>query len=223
MIVTLTHQIGRLKGLDVALVARGHSVQHIPLIRTEVLWDANLESLGNTDWWVFTSISAIEAAAQLRVFNLPLKKIAVLGRASAGALQRLGIEPTLISPVETALGLAKVLLELPKTSVFTWFRGTLSLPDLQNELHKYDRNIQSITIYHTVSSECPVLTTDVLVIASPSAIRSIPESLVQQTQLLALGTSTLAAILARGWTALMVLEPSVEGILSTLEQIKGNV
>ncbi len=221
MRILLTHQFGRLEGLEVALEARGHLLQHIPLIRTEVLWETDLEPLKHSDCWVFTSRSAIEASEQRGVFTLPRPKIAVIGRASARVLEGLGIQATIIGVEETALGLAKALLELPQTTVFAWVRGTLSLPDLQHELVKQHRRVHSVVMYHTVSLELPAMQTDVLVVSSPSALQAISDQCASQVQLIALGSSTAAAIEARGWTAIVALEPTVAGIVAALEKVKG--
>jgi uroporphyrinogen-III synthase len=75
--------------------------------------DAALASLRSFDWVIFTSANAIHAfdarAKELGIMHRP-KRIAVIGPATARAVQEIGLTPDLIPPQFVAESLAEALL-----------------------------------------------------------------------------------------------------------------
>jgi uroporphyrinogen-III synthase len=239
MNILLTHQPGRLEGLEAALLAQGHTVRHQPAIRTEAipaeaipdcLLEPLLEPL-HCDWWIFTSISAVQAAAQLGVFALPIPKIAVIGRGTAEALRRLGLQASLISPLEQASGLAQALLEHSQQSsgqfsgqpsrnrTHTWLKGNRSLPIFADQMREHGLSLREVIVYRTINQAIPEWPADAIVLSSPSAVAAIPATFNPKTQLIALGPSTLVAIQARGWQAIMATEASAHGVIQAMQNM----
>jgi uroporphyrinogen-III synthase len=209
--ILLTHQQGRLEGLATELLALGHVVEHLPLIQTKPLFNPNLKLLLNSDWWIFTSVSAVEAANTLKVFDLPIPKIAALGDATTRALTNLGLSVALTASKATAAGLAHSLLEF--SGVMTWLRGADALPDLRQVLQVKQPPVRELIIYETLQLPFPTIQADALVLCSPSAVQIIPDKLGSQVHCVALGNSTAAAITQRGWHAFVAQEPTVAGII----------
>ena len=72
---------------------------------------AKLNTAGNEsfDWLIFTSANAVEVFAKRRLSNLTPKKIAVIGPATAKAVQGIGLNVDLVPPRYVAESLAEAL------------------------------------------------------------------------------------------------------------------
>ena len=218
MRITLTHLPGRLGGLREALEALGHAVTHAPLIATTLVPDADLRVLEGCPWWVFTSRTAIEALAALDAFDSAPAQIAVVGQASARALREIaGLEPTVVSPVETAAELARQLLEVRATGPFGWPRGERALMSLKRTLEAAGETVRDVVVYR--SHECAFAdsSADVIVLASPSAARALPLETARGARLVALGVSTAEALTKRGLPVRICAESSVNSVLEIIE------
>jgi len=71
--------------------------------------DVALAQLNNFDWLVFTSANAVEVFAERRDCNITPRKIAVIGPATARAVQGTGLSVDLIPPLNVAESLAESL------------------------------------------------------------------------------------------------------------------
>jgi uroporphyrinogen-III synthase len=220
--IILTQQHGRLENLGEALQTRGFEVLHAPLLRTETLRDANLEALRDCTWWLFTSASAVHAVAELEGFRFAPGRIGVVGRATADALRATAkLEANLISPVETARGLAGALLDRGERGVFGWLRGERALPDLKHDLEIANCEVREVIVYRTQTLEFPDVQADVIVLASPSAVEALPLEIARNARLIALGSSTASAVRERGLEVVTATAPSVRGVLDALEELNG--
>jgi uroporphyrinogen-III synthase len=72
--------------------------------------DAALAELESFDWLIFTSANAVEVFEQRRSPSLRAKKIAVIGPATARAVQGIGLEVDLVPPRYVAESLAEALM-----------------------------------------------------------------------------------------------------------------
>ena len=113
LVTRATHQAGTLSGL---LRARGANVIELPVletVRTMPESDPAVEALaaGEYDWCVFTSANAVEAfwetlidgGRDARAFRC---RLAVIGTATAAAVEAHGIRPDLVAATSTSEGLA---------------------------------------------------------------------------------------------------------------------
>lgn len=72
--------------------------------------DAALAQLESYDWLLFTSVNAVEVFHQRRNQSLKPNRIAVIGPATARAVQRIGLQADLIPPKYVAESLAEALV-----------------------------------------------------------------------------------------------------------------
>jgi uroporphyrinogen-III synthase len=85
------------------------SIEVVPPANFAVLDDA-LSRLGSFDWLVFTSANAVEVFAERRDPTQRPKKIAVIGPATARAVEAIGLDVNLVPPRYVAESLADVLI-----------------------------------------------------------------------------------------------------------------
>jgi uroporphyrinogen-III synthase len=207
--------------LETALESRGFSVLRSPLIATETLENADLNALKDCAWWVFTSGSAVEAMGRLEGFRFAPSRVAVVGRATARALRvTAGREAALVSPVETAVELARALLQRGERGPFGWPRGEQALMGLRCELESAGCEVREAVVYRTLELPFPQETVDVVVLASPSAVYALPLEVARDARLIALGSSTAAAARDRGFEVVVATEPNLEGVLSALRGLE---
>lgn len=113
ILVTRTRQ--QASGLAARLEALGATTVLIPTIEivppeTYVPLDAALAQLESYDWLLFTSANAVEVFHQRRNLSLVPKRIAVIGPATAKAVQEIGLQVDLIPPKYIAESLAEALV-----------------------------------------------------------------------------------------------------------------
>ena len=246
MNIALTHAEGRLIGLEQALEQRGFDVLRIPLVRTEVLMDANVAPLLECSWWLFTSTSAVESLVKLGV-SFAGHRIGVVGEATARAIRDAGGTVELVSHNGNASGLANDFLEhvdlvgvgaqgtsLRSMQGMTPLRhtvGPIGIPQgdrasntLHGELERHGLEVSTVTVYRTITNPWPANTNqpDVIVLASPSAVDALPNHVAREAQLIALGPTTAATLHARHLECVTASSPSVEGVLEALESLRLN-
>jgi uroporphyrinogen-III synthase len=215
--VLLTHGEGRLEGLAAALAARGFSVTHHPLIVTEPLPPDTVRpsaaALLTSDWLLFTSRTAVQAWATL---DLPLQglRVGAVGAKTAAEIARLGGQVALSAQPENAQGLLETFVARvsPPASVGLPC-GVGALPTLGNGLTRAGFAVARAPLYRTVARPFPDASADLIVLASPSAVAALPQTLRPETRLVALGPSTYEAAQDRGWSAVQAENPNLEGVV----------
>lgn len=222
--VLLTHGKGRLEGLAPALTARGFSVTHTPLIRTEPLPAEEVRpaamALLTHDWLLFTSRTAVSAWAALA---LPLvgvaPRIGVVGEKTREAVTDLGGEVDLVAQPASAQGLLETFLKrVREPSSVGLPCGEDALPTLADGLEAAGFQVARVPLYRTVLHPLSRLETLIVVLASPSAVAALPEAVPFGTRFVALGPSTYGALIQRGLEATESQTPDVPSVVQAVVQ-----
>jgi uroporphyrinogen-III synthase len=221
MNVVLTHSNNRFEILQTALEQRGFSVVHHPLIRTQAIQNVNLEPIMDCEWWLFTSVAAVEALHDRGV--LPGRKVAAVGVATAQALRQTQANVAFMAIGGNSESFAKEFLAYKPNSPIAVIGGDHSLRTLPNALRAANLEVRFLEVYRTFSNSwddfvgCEHLA---IVLMSPSAVNVIPESVARDADLVALGQTTAASILARGWTCMVAQKPEMAAVIEVLEALK---
>ena len=160
MKVALTRPAGRNEQLAQRLRAAGHDVVEVPLIETEPIGDTPIDVTAY-DWVVVTSATGARELRR-RMRGEP-RRVAAIGRATADAFGRADLVPR----VSTQEGL---LAEFPRHPGRVLFAGA---EDARRELVD-GLDAEFVPLYRTraVAPREP-LHADIVVLASPSAARSL--------------------------------------------------
>jgi len=172
------------------LEERGAHVTSIPLIRIgpppdECTLQEAVDNADAYDWLAFTSVAGVDAFAQR--LRRPLRKdlrIAVVGPATDDALlNRLGVHADLMPTHYSGSGLADAINRQAKTpqSVLLITAHDAS-PVLHAKLRNAGHRVDKVDAYTTVEAppadlEAHVSKTDVVTLASPSAVRALVRGL----------------------------------------------
>lgn len=221
MRIALTQSEGRLAGLQERLEAMGLEVVRQPLIQTQVL-QADLKPLSDCRWWLFTSVVAVRALLALGG-SLKGRSLGAVGQATRQALEEAGGRVDLVSPDETAEGLAEAFLAQRPFGFVGLPQGNRARPVLAQRLREAGYVVHSVVVYQTQTRPWPkdLPAPDLVLLTSPSGVEALPESVGGQAHLLALGPTTAAALSERGLPYTLVPRPSVEAVLETIERIRG--
>ncbi len=228
MNVLLTHSEGRLERLAAALTARGFNVTHHPLIKTELLDNeitASARDSLRSDWLLFTSRTAVWSWTSL---GLPLTgqvpKLGAVGESTAQEITCSGGTVALVAEPASAQG----LLETFRAHVSPPARvglpcGEQALPTLEAGLAHAGFKVSKLPLYRTLTQPLPNISADLIVLASPSAVAALPETLTH-ARLVALGPSTVRAVRARGWRATEAKTPDTAGVVgAVLDAARGTL
>ena len=222
MKVLLTHSEGRLEGLAAALGALGFNVIHHPLVRTEFLakTDKGLADLFRCDWLLFTSRTAVQAWSALRLPLGGAPKLGVVGAATARELRRLDAEVTLTAEPANARGLLTTFCAHVSPPARVGLPcGEQALPTLATGLTGAGFTVIKVCLYKTFTQPIPNVEAEFTVLASPSAVSALPNSLGERTHLIALGPSTREAAEKRGWHAIQAQTPDVSGVVGAMHAL----
>lgn len=221
MRIALTQSEGRLAGLQERLEAMGLEVVRQPLIQTRTL-QADLKPLADCRWWLFTSVAAVRAVLELGGC-LKGRALGAVGQATRQVLEEAGGKVELVAPEETAESLAEAFLALRPFGYVGLPQGNRARPVLAQRLREAGYVVKSAVVYQTQPlpwpPELPV--PELLLLASPSGVEALPETVGRQAHLLALGPTTAMALSERGLPYTLVPRPSVEAVLETIERIRG--
>jgi uroporphyrinogen-III synthase len=221
MNVVLTHSNNRFEILQTALEQRGFSVVHHPLIRTQAIENFNLEPILDCEWWLFTSVAAVEALHKSGI--LVGHKVAAVGVATAQALRQVGANVAFMAIGGNSESFAKEFLAYKPQSPIAVIGGDHSLMTLPNALRAANLEVRFLEVYQTRSNtwdEFEGCEHHAIVLMSPSAVNVIPESVALAADLVALGQTTAASILARGWTCVVAQKPEMAAVIEVLEALK---
>ena len=219
MNVLLTHSEGRLEGLAPALQAHRFSVTHQPLIYTEFLpareaYEA-AEKLCGADWLLFSSRTAVQAWAALGL-SLDTYTIGVVGQKTADEVKKSGRLVSMSAKPENAEGLLETFLTQVSPPLGVGLPcGEQALPTLSIGLADAGFTVTKAALYRTVTRPLTRLDTDLIVLASPSAVAALPKT-IGRTRLVALGPSTYQAVRKRGWHAAEAQTPDVSGVVQAV-------
>jgi len=239
MRIFLTHSPGRLEGLVEGLERRGHQVTHHPLVVTRPRAGEDVRSeaqaLLTLPWLLFTSRSAVEAWTALGVgWAAPdagglATRVGAVGRKTASALRRAGVEPSLIAErASRAAGLADAFLEHPEaTGPVGLPQGDRALPTLRKTLERAGFETRPLVLYETVTQPWPHKAEgsdqqgapELVVLASPSAAQALPAEAAAAAALVAIGPTTAAALEERGLACRTAETPGVGGVLAEVEAV----
>lgn len=221
--------------------ARGGKTVRLPLLSISPVPQASvprrmLESARDWDWWIFTSVNAVQHARQLSVENWPAN-LAAVGPATAAALESSGLA------VATPLGAfsSEGLLELPQFNAVNGRRilivtGEDGLAVLAPALRERGASVEMAEVYRRVALPYDgdrigqtLRAIDVIVITSGQALehllRLTPESMQKtllQKQLVVPGPRMVEKASELGFRALISPEKmSDAGIVQALVQSLG--
>lgn len=222
MKVALTQSAGRLERLAPALEARGVTVLRTPLIETRLRGNATTLQLARElircPWLLFTSRSAVAAWQELGL-TLSAARLGAVGPATAAALRAAGGQVDLIAEPATAAGLARAFLEHTRAAAgpVALPHGNLASSTLADLLSAAGVTVRPLVIYETVTRPWRGdETVDAVVLASPSAVRALPEEVAARSTLVTLGPSTSRAVRSRGFIPRQADAPTADALLHAL-------
>ena len=221
MNVVLTHSNNRFEILQTVLERRGFSVVHHPLICTQTVKNVNLEPIMDCEWWLFTSVAAVEALQSRGV--LAGRKVAAVGVATAQALRQTQANVAFTAIGGNAEGFAQEFLAYKPNSPIAVLGGDHSLKTLPNALSAANFEVRFLEVYRTFSNPWDDFVGcehRAIVLMSPSAVGVLPEKVARDADLVALGQTTAASILARGWTCMVAQKPEMAAVIEVLEALK---
>ncbi len=228
MRVALTHARGRFEALPEALGRAGLTAIEAPLLSTRpragTELRASAEALLDLPWLLVTSRSTVEAWAAL---GLPWQRagrprIGAVGPGTAAALEAAGARPTLVAEPATAAGLAEAFCARRDAAGPVGLpQGNRARPGLARALAGAGFEPRTLVVYDSLTLPWPEgVAADLVVLASPSAARALPEAvgaaLGARARLVAIGPATARAIHARGWRCRRATEPTPAAIVAAV-------
>ncbi len=207
MRIVVTRAEAQAEPLAARLEALGHEVVRCPLIRIEPLGDTPVDPTGY-DWVVDTSPNA--AAELARRLVAPPARIAAIGHGTADALAAHGLRADLVPEVSTQEGL---LAELPPGRVL------LAAAEGARRLLVEERDADFMPLYRTVELQPPAPFGDLVLLASPSAVRAFAAT-GARIPAVAIGPQTAAEAADRGLEIVAVAAShDVEGLLEAVNSV----
>jgi uroporphyrinogen-III synthase len=189
------------------LEALGHEVVRCPLIRIEPFGDEPVDPSGY-DWVVVTSPNG--AAELARRLTAPPARIAAIGHGTADALAAHGLRADLVPRVSTQEGL---LAELPPGRVL------LAAAEGARRLVVEERDADFVPLYRTVELQPPAPSGDLVLLASPSAVRAFAAT-GARIPAVAIGPQTAAEARALDLeVAAVAASQDVEGLLEAVSSL----
>ncbi len=209
MRVVVTRPVGQETGLVARLEAAGYDVSHCPLIAIEPLGDEPIDVSGY-DWVVVTSVNGARELRRRAVGRMPRR--AAIGAATAVALG--GAE--LVPRVATQEGL---LAEFPRPAGRVLFAAGEGARRLL--LDALDADL--VVLYRTtelVPAAFP--DADVVVVASPSAARSLAAT-GARLPVVSIGPETSRAVRVAGLELVAeAADHSLDGLVDAVERAAGH-
>ncbi len=233
--IVVTRPPGQAEELALRLEALGARVTTLPVIQIEPVddtrpMDAAIRQLGAYDWIVLTSATGVHVLAD-RLAALGLDwdtrrraRIAVIGPATANALQARGVMPDAMPDEYVAEHLSETLGNVAGQRVLL-LRADIARKDLADDLRLRGAQVDDVTAYRTVSALVDASTLsallghdrpDAITFTSSSTVRGLVESLLERgydtnealigIALVAIGPITAATLRAHGLEPAAVAE-----------------
>lgn len=226
MRVAVTASIGRLAGLETRLADAGHEAVRAPLVRTAPTADREAATaLLGLPWRLYPSRSAVEAWSALGLGFEDGARIGAVGPGTADALRLAGADVTVVASRTTGDGLARDVLRHPDGpqagDTVGVVQGDRARDALADGLRRAGVHVRSATVYASQGLAWSLAgDVDAVVLASPSAVAALPAEIGARALLLAIGPTTAAAAVRRGWAVVQAAEPTVEGILAAFDRCR---
>lgn len=181
-----------------------------PLIAIELLDDAPVDAAAY-DWVVVTSPNG--AAELARRLLAPPRRLAAIGPGTAAVLRAHGLEPNLVPQESTQEGLLEELPRSPGRVLVAAAEGARRL--LVDEL-----DADFVPLYRTVElTPDAVPELDLVLLASPSAARSLARTAARTIPVVAIGPQTAAAARELGFEIAGEADShDVDGLVAALER-----
>jgi uroporphyrinogen III methyltransferase/synthase len=219
--VAVTRADDQADALCAALEAQGAEPVRTPTIRIAPPasfgeLDAALAGLGDFDWLVFTSANgvrvALDRAAEIGVDTSALarRRVAAVGRVTAGALEARGVPVAFVPAHEGSSALGRALPEVEGRRVLL-ARGDKADPALGRILAERGAQVEQMTAYLTVPMapagrglEELSIGVDAITFTSPSTVAGFvslgPDwrSLIRRAAVATIGPTTTAAAMTSG-------------------------
>ncbi|MBW6456492.1 MAG: uroporphyrinogen-III synthase, partial [Trueperaceae bacterium] len=127
----------------------------------------------------------------------------------------------LVARPATAAGLAHGLLRHPQSpragDAVGLVQGDRARSTLADTLEGAGVEVRTATVYASEGVAWSLDDhVDAVVLASPSAVAALPVDVGAEALLVAIGPTTAAAAVRRGWSVVQAAEPTVEGVLGAL-------
>ena len=233
LITRTRHQASDLAAQLKALGATAILIPTIEIIppETYVPLDAALAQLESYDWLLFTSANAVEVFHRRRNPSLIPKRIAVIGPATAKAVQSIGLHVDLVPPKYIAESLAKALLSEAPGKSFLLLRAAEARDALPEALTAVGATVTIAEAYRNQipSNSIPALQylftssehyPDAITFTSASTARNLI-ALLEAASIALPATITLASIGPIASQALRDLghSPTIEATESTISAL----
>lgn len=215
--VLLTRPRADAAALAARLERLGADVVPAPLIAIRPPEDASplddaLRTIARYDWLAFTSANAVRAVAvRLTALGIAVPdavQMAVVGPATARALEAAGLRVDRVAPAGTAAGLVEMMGPEMSGRRVLLPQGDRARTELAEGLHRAGARVETVVAYRTVAEDGPppIHPGDIVALFSPSAAERVAALAVEaarHAKIVCIGPTTASA--ARG----LGLEPAV--------------
>ncbi len=228
MRVAITASSGRLADLEARLRSAGFEAVRAPLVAVRPRLDeetlAAARALVGLRWRLFPSQSAVEAWTALGLGFGADVRLGAVGPATADALRAAGGGVSVVAEPATALGLAKGVLAHPSApgtgEAVALVQGDGARPALARALTAAGVEPRAAVVYERRGLGWHVDgTVDAVVVASPSAVASLPDEVGARCVIVAIGPTTAAAARRRGWRVRQSAAPTAAAVTDVLRTL----
>lgn len=210
--IALTGAAGRDAGLAAAIAAAGGVAREYPLIAFEPpptggILDLALAELDRYDWMLLTSATAAAFVAdRLAALGITrsLPRIAVIGPATARAVEARLKRPDVVASTHTARAMAEELAAAGVSGRLLFPAADIASSDLAEGLREAGAEVETVTAYRTgpgggaaaLAAALDAGEVDVVLLASPSAARGLAAAIASQRP--GFGADRLPAVVCIG-------------------------
>ena len=217
--IILTRQRDRNRIWADRLVAAGHVVVDLPLIRCEALSVPEGFDSGTFDWVLFTSPQGVKAFTSTEL-SVGTARIGALGSGTAAALEDAGLRDDL--KVNTADGAELARAFLAQTTG----PGQILLPGPSRRLAEPKASltaagweVRELPLYETLpvpANELPAMDfapDDIVFFCSPSTVRAFTRTWTQRPRCVAIGETTAQATGPAGFETAVAASPALSAMV----------
>jgi len=222
--VVVTASSTHLPGLEEALRLRGFEALRQPLTASEVIPNgAALAALSGLSWWLYPSRSAVRAHLAHGGRFPAETDIGAVGPGTAAELGAAGARVSVVGEPATADGLVEQLMRHPRAprtgDSIGAVVGDRARSALRAALARHGVVLRTATLYRSRTLPwTDVGPVDAVLVASPSAVASLPAELTGRALIVAIGSTTAESLRERGLPAVEAAEPTITGVMDALER-----